>query len=88
MVDLEGASILPSSFSRFVLTGTRDKIDGDIRDMVVVPKTEGIDNTSALFAVARPMVMGSGSFATAGRKLLGSYERDEPDQVHKVVMDA
>ncbi|KHO01885.1 Aminoglycoside phosphotransferase [Metarhizium album ARSEF 1941] len=88
VVDLEDASILPSSFSRFVLAGTRAKIDRDISDMVVVPKTEGVDNTTALFAVARPMVTGSGSLATAGRKLLGNYERDEPDQVHKVVKDA
>ncbi|KAK2609345.1 hypothetical protein QQS21_002126 [Conoideocrella luteorostrata] len=88
MVDFEDASILPSSFSRFILVGTRDKINRDIRDMVVVPTTKGIDNTSALFAVARPMVMGWGSFAKAGQKLLGYFTQDEPDQVHKVVRDA
>ncbi|TWU78814.1 hypothetical protein ED733_007311 [Metarhizium rileyi] len=88
VVDCEDASILPSSFTRFILAGTRNKIERDIRDMVAVPSTEGIDNTSALCAVARPMVMGWGSFAKAGRKLLGSYERDEPDRVDKIVLDA
>ncbi|KAK2608478.1 hypothetical protein QQS21_002940 [Conoideocrella luteorostrata] len=89
VVDFEDASILPSSFSRFSIAGAWDKIDRDIRDMVVVPKTEGIDNTSALFDVARPMVNGAGSFAKAGRRLLGNYDTEnEPDQVHKLVTDA
>ena len=88
VVDFEDASILPSSFSKFILAGTRDKIDRDIRDMVVIPKTEGVDNTSALIAIARPMMMGSGSFAKAGRKLLGYYTVDENDVVDKVVTDA
>lgn len=88
VVDYEDASILPSSFSNFILTGTRDKIDRDIRHMVVIPKTEGVNNTSALIAIARPMMMGSGSFAKAGRKLLGYYTVDEDDIVDKVVTDA
>ncbi|OAQ66518.1 aminoglycoside phosphotransferase [Pochonia chlamydosporia 170] len=87
VVDFDDASILPSCFSKFVLVGTRYKIHRDIRGMVTVPETEGIDNTSALFDVARPMVMGSGSFGKAGQKLLKSYPRDEPDQVHKAVTD-
>lgn len=88
VVDFEDASILPSSFSKFILAGTRDKIDRDIRHMVVVPETEGVDNTSALIAIARPMMMGSGSFAKAGRKLLGHYTVEEDDIVDKVVKDA
>lgn len=88
VVDFEDASILPSSFSKFILAGTRDKIDRDIRNMVVVPETKGVDNTSALIALARPMMMGSGSFAKAGRKLLGYYTIDEDDIVDKVVTDA
>jgi hypothetical protein len=87
VVDFEDASILPSSFSKFILAGTRDKIDRDIRKMVVVPETQGVDNTSALIAIAHPMMIGSGSFAKAGRKLLGYYTVDEDDIVDKVVTD-
>lgn len=88
VVDFEDSSILPSSFSSFILAGARDKINRGIRHMVVIPKTEGVDNTSALIALARPMMMGSGSFAKAGRKILGYYTVDEDDVVDKVVTDA
>ncbi|QKX57150.1 uncharacterized protein TRUGW13939_04258 [Talaromyces rugulosus] len=88
VVNFEDVNILPSSFSKFILAGTRDKIGRDVRHMVVVPETEGVDNTSALIAVARPMMIGSGSFAKAGRKLLGYYTRDEDDVVDKTVTDA
>ncbi|KAK2597390.1 hypothetical protein QQS21_006014 [Conoideocrella luteorostrata] len=88
IVDFEDASILPASFSRYTLAGTKGKIRRDIRDIAVVPKIKGIDNTFALMAAAHPMMNGWGSFARAGRKLLGHYAPDEPDQVHKVVRDA
>jgi hypothetical protein len=87
IVDFEDASILPSSFAKFILAGTRDKIDRDIRDMVVVPCTEGVDDTATLIALAHPLMMGSGSFAQIGRKILGYYDIQENDNVEKLVTD-
>lgn len=87
VINFEDTSILPSSFPHFVLAGTRNKIGRDTRDLVVVPKTEGIDNTNGLIALAQPMLQGGGSLNKAGRKLLGSYTVEETDIVNKPVLD-
>ncbi|KAG8407743.1 hypothetical protein J3459_018377 [Metarhizium acridum] len=86
VVDFEDASILPSSFSKLVLAGTWEKIDRDIRHMVVVPQAKDIDNTRALVAISYPIQV-CGGFANAGRKILGYYEIEEADKVDKVVTD-
>ncbi|KEZ43533.1 hypothetical protein SAPIO_CDS4441 [Scedosporium apiospermum] len=71
VIDFSDTSILPSSFSRFVLSGAQSKIKRDISGLVQVPTTDGVDNTLALRAAAGPMVMGPSSFASLGRKMLG-----------------
>lgn len=87
VVNFKDASILPSCFCKYALVAARHHIRRDIRGMVTVPETEGIDNMSALYAIGYPMLVGSGSFWKAGQRFLGPYTRDAPDQVHKVVTD-
>ncbi|RFU34105.1 hypothetical protein B7463_g2213, partial [Scytalidium lignicola] len=71
VLDFADSSILPSSFSKFVLAGTRDKIGCDISGWVNVPETAGVDNTYALLSTSGPMVMGPSSFVSTGRRIPG-----------------
>lgn len=71
VVDFSESSFLPSSFVKYVLSPGLSKIDRDISNLVVVPITEGVDNTAALHAVHGPMVIGWTSFVNVGRRLFG-----------------
>ena len=71
VLDFADTSILPSSFSKFVLSAGETKIKRDISGLVQLPTTEGVDNTAALRDVSGPMVMGPSSFATSGRQIPG-----------------
>jgi hypothetical protein len=77
IIDFAQTSILPSSFSKFVLWPTENKLGYNITDLVDVPSTEGIDNMKALRAVAGPMVMGSSSFVSTGRQVPGAEWSNE-----------
>lgn len=70
VVDFADSSILPSSFSKFVLLDW-EKIKRDISALVKVPTTDGVDITLALCAAAGPIVMGPSSFVTTGRRIPG-----------------
>lgn len=87
VIDFADASILPSSFSRFVLLDASDNIRRDISDLVSIPATEGVDNTEALAAVAGSMVMGWYFFAKAGIRLLGRRFDALEDRVWKPLLD-
>ncbi len=72
VVDFSDTSILPSSFARYILTGTADKIGRDISSWVRMPTTDVVDdNMMALAEAAIPMLQGPGSFARMGRRLPG-----------------
>lgn len=88
VIDFEDASILPSSFAKFVAANAWEKIRRDIKDLVVVPQTDGVDNVATLRAIQGPLVIGGGSLSAAGRKLLGRYEPELEDfRVDKIVVD-
>jgi hypothetical protein len=89
VIDFEDASILPASFANFVLASTRDKIKRNIRPLVHVPMTDGVDNTKALYAIFGPMVQGAGSFAKAGRQRLGlgTCTVHKDPELHQLVTD-
>ncbi|KAH8807532.1 hypothetical protein F5884DRAFT_844472 [Xylogone sp. PMI_703] len=77
VVDFTDASILPSSFSKYVLVGTKSKIGYDMSTCVKVPQTAGIDNTSALLSASGPMVMGASSFVSTGRRIPGGESQTQ-----------
>lgn len=88
VIDFEDASIVPSSFARFVAANAREKIRRDIKDLVVVPQTDGIDNVATLHAIQGPSVIGGGSLSAVGRKLFGRYEPELEDfTVDKIMVD-
>lgn len=87
VVNFEDASILPSSFCKFALATTPQKMDRDMRDMVTVPQAKDIDNTLALISLEYPILVGSGSFTAFGCRLLGDYDVEKVDVVDKVVTD-
>ena len=88
VIEFEDASIVPSSFAKFVAANAWEKIDRGIKDLVVVPQTDGIDNVATLRAIEGPLVIGGGSLAAAGRKLLGVYQPEfDAFDVDKVVLD-
>lgn len=68
-IDFSDASILPSSFAKYMLWEHR--LGFDMHERVYIPATEGVDNTEALLATAGPMVMGPSSFSSMGRRFMG-----------------
>lgn len=88
MIDFADCSILPSSFSKFVLSASQTKIKRDISELVILPTTDNIDNTLALCVAKAPMVMGPSSYATSGRRLLGNETEEKDDRIHVVVRDS
>lgn len=79
-IDFSDASILPSSFAKHALADHR--LGFDIRQWVYIPVTGGVDNTTALWAVSGPMVMGSYSFARLGRGLPGG-DKETQDRINR-----
>jgi hypothetical protein len=86
VVDFSESSFLPSSFVKYVLSSGLSKIGRDISELVVVPTTEGVDNTTALHAVHGPMIMGWGSFVNVGRRLFGE-QPSEDDRNYEELLD-
>jgi hypothetical protein len=76
VIDFADASILPSSFSKYVLSPgeATDKIKRDIGGQVQVPTTDGVDNTVPLLDLMGTMVMGPSPFTTSGRRLPGGKD--------------
>ena len=81
VVDFAHSSFVPSSFSKMVLVRWEHKIGRDLRSMVVIPATDGIDNTLALCAAAEAMVMGWASFVNLGCKLFGDSREGTLDEM-------
>ncbi len=77
VIDFSETAYLPSCFAKFALATGASKINRDIRDLVTVPTTEGVDNTEALYAVHGPMIMGPGGFERAGNSLFGHQPPEE-----------
>ncbi|KND91581.1 hypothetical protein TOPH_03825 [Tolypocladium ophioglossoides CBS 100239] len=60
IIDFSEASILPSSFSKHAVAWRESQIRCNISHLVVIPTTNGVDNTSALREATSAMAMRSG----------------------------
>lgn len=99
VIDFSEANYLPSSFSKWLLLGS-GKIRRNISSLVVIPSTEGIDNTEALRDAGAFMIQCSSSFNKFGLRLVsqwpGAQEHSDSldrkyrsiDKVDKVVVDS
>ena len=86
IIDFADVSILPSSFSKFVLVPRPERgFEDDMNELVRVPSTDGVDNTNALLAAAGPMVMGPASFTSCGRRVLGTKTTGEKIRRPKIL---
>lgn len=85
VVDFADVSILPSSFSKFALKTATSKMKCDMTHLVIIPMTDGVDNTPALLDVYSLMSMGSSSFATSGRRLLGDEKNQDIKKVRQLL---
>ncbi|KAH7033064.1 uncharacterized protein B0I36DRAFT_240911 [Microdochium trichocladiopsis] len=69
VVDFADTSYLPSSFQKFDLLGTREKLGFDLTAIVKTPATQGIDNTAVLFETYPSLVVSFSSFVKAGKMM-------------------
>ncbi|WEW61239.1 hypothetical protein PRK78_006729 [Emydomyces testavorans] len=76
VIDFANTSILPSSFSKFLLLPSQNRLRSVVSKWVSIPSTDGVDNTAALADASGPMIMGQSSFASIGRRVPGNLNRE------------
>lgn len=83
IVDFAHASFLPSSFSKMILVAGEHKIGCDLTSQVMIPTTDGVDNSRALCVAGEAMVMGSGAFVRLCTTLFGDIREFDPSQAEE-----